>query len=493
MVLWKQAGFQSDADRRTGPGRQNAPVPFFIGIPGNGAFDCEEVSGGDDMLLIIHAKILTMTGDPIEEGYVVIDPPLIRDVGAGDPPDAWLADPTCQVVDAGGGWLLPGLIDAHCHIGLFDDGLTLEGDDGNEGTDPVTPHLQAIDGIYHEDRCFSEALAAGVTSVMTGPGSANVIGGRFALLHTAGRTVEEMAIRRLAAMKAALGENPKKHYGRKERSPSTRMGSAALLRESLAQAVHYRDEKKRLDLQNKQTKLAPQGPDIISGGDRAAIVPQTAVQTPDARKEALQAVLDGSMILKIHAHRADDILTAVRIADEFGLRYTLEHCTEGYRIVDVLAKVYRAGRAEGFGCGIPGQGRLEGVITGPLLSDRSKPELVHADIRNPAILSAAGIPVAIMTDHPVIPEQYLAVSAAVACREGMDEMLALAAITRTAASLVGAGDLIGTIESGKQADLVLFSGHPFDFKTQIWRVWLDGHPASHKRAEPGDAPFDHDK
>lgn len=448
------------------------------------------------MLLMIHAKILTMNGDPIEEGYLAIDPPLIRLAGAGDPPDAWLADPDCQVVDAAGGWLLPGLIDAHCHIGLFDDGLTLEGDDGNEGTDPVTPHLQAIDGIYHEDRCFSEALAAGVTSVMTGPGSANVLGGRFALLHTVGRTVEEMAIRRFAAMKAALGENPKKHYGRKERSPSTRMGSAALLRESLAQAVHYRDEKLRLELQNKQAKLAAQGTDGNSAGGGTGTTPptdvkadvqtvgqtavQTAVQTPDARKEALQPVLDGSMILKIHAHRADDILTAVRIANEFGLRYTLEHCTEGYRIADVLAQAYRTGRAEGYGCGIPGQGRLEGVITGPLLSDRSKPELVHADIRNPAILSAAGIPVAIMTDHPVIPEQYLAVSAAVACREGMEEMLALAAITRTAAILAGVGDLIGTIEPGKRADLVLFSGHPFDFKTQVRRVWLDGRQVSNK-------------
>lgn len=369
---------------------------------------------------------------------------------------------------------MPGLIDAHCHIGLFDDGLTLEGDDGNEGTDPVTPHLQAIDGIYQEDRCFSEALAAGVTTVMTGPGSANVIGGRFALLHTAGRTVEDMAIRRLAAMKAALGENPKKHYGRKDRTPSTRMGSAALLRESLSQAVHYRQEKQRIDQQNRQAQSGQASSDSAPDGSRVGALQQTSAQTPDARKEALLAVLDGSMILKIHAHRSDDILTAVRIANEFGLRYTLEHCTEGYRIADILAKTYLEGLADGYGCGIPSQGRLEGVITGPLLSDRSKPELVHAEIRNPAILAAAGIPVAIMTDHPVIPEQYLSVSAAVACREGMDEAQALAAITSTAARLVGADDLIGTLEPGKQADIVLFSGHPFDFRSKVLRVWLGG-------------------
>lgn len=422
------------------------------------------------MLMIIHARILTMAGDTFESGFIAIDPPLIKALGAGDPPAEWLADPACQVVDACGAWLLPGLIDAHCHIGLFDDGLTLEGDDGNEGTDPVTPHLQAIDGIYQEDRCFSEALAAGVTTVMTGPGSANVIGGRFALLHTAGRTVEDMAIRRLAAMKAALGENPKKHYGRKDRTPSTRMGSAALLRESLSQAVHYRQEKQRINHQNRQVQPDQAGADSSRAGAQLA----TAVQTPDARKEALLAVLDGSMLMKIHAHRSDDILTAVRIASEFGLRYTLEHCTEGYRIADILARTYREGLAEGYGCGIPGQGRLEGVITGPLLSDRSKPELVHAEIRNPAILAAAGIPVAIMTDHPVIPEQYLSVSAAVACREGMDETLALAAITSTAARLIGADDLIGTLEPGKQADIVLFSGHPFDFRTRVLRVWLGG-------------------
>ena len=446
------------------------------------------------MLIIIHAKILTMAGDTYESGFIAIDPPLIKALGDGEPPAEWLDDPACQVVDACGAWLLPGLIDAHCHIGLFDDGLTLEGDDGNEGTDPVTPHLQAIDGIYHEDRCFSEALAAGVTTVMTGPGSANVIGGRFALLHTAGRTVEDMAIRRLAAMKAALGENPKKHYGRKDRTPSTRMGSAALLRESLSQAVHYRQEKLRIDRQNRQAQSDQAGADSSLAGrtdmaidsSRAGAQQQTAVQTPDARKEALLAVLDGSMLMKIHAHRSDDILTAVRIASEFGLRYTLEHCTEGYRIADILARTYQEGLADGYGCGIPGQGRLEGVITGPLLSDRSKPELVHAEIRNPAILAAAGIPVAIMTDHPVIPEQYLSVSAAVACREGMDEAQALAAITSTAAKLIGAEDLIGTLEPGKQADIVLFSGHPFDFRTSVLRVWLGGLEANQPPAARAD-------
>ena len=425
------------------------------------------------MLLIHHAKILTMAGETFESGYILVDAPLILSLGEGEPPPELLADSSCLSIDADGSWLLPGLIDAHCHIGLFDDGLTLEGEDGNEGTDPITPHLQAIDGIYQEDRCFSEARAGGVTSVMTGPGSANVVGGRFALLHTTGRTADEMAIFRLAAMKAALGENPKKHYGRKDRNPSTRMGSAALLRETLMQAAHYRDEKVRRQKELlEQQEPAAGGSDVqvLQTGSRSA----EGVQVPDARKEALLPVLDGSMIMKIHAHRSDDILTAMRIADEFGLRYTIEHCTEGYRIVDVLAAAYLKGRLPGHGCGEPGKGQLEGVITGPLLSDRSKPELVHAEIRNPAILASAGIPVAIMTDHPVIPVQYLSVSAAVACREGMSEEMALAAVTRTAASLIGADSLIGSLQPGMLADLVLFSGHPFDFRSHVQLVFQEG-------------------
>jgi imidazolonepropionase-like amidohydrolase len=259
----------------------------------------------------------------------------------------------------------------------------------------------------------------------------------------------------MAAMKAALGENPKRVYGRKDKTPATRMATASLLRDSLAKACHYRDEKKRRD-------------------SLPILDPKADVPAKDARWEALLPVLSGEKILKIHAHRTDDILTAVRIANEYGLRYTLDHCTEGYLIADLLAAEYQAGRSDGHGCGQPGLGRLEGVVTGPLISDRSKPELNRSTIANPAALAAAGIPVAIMTDHPVIPVQYLPVSAAVAVRAGMTEELALAAITLTAARLCDAADCLGSLEIGKIADVALFSGYPLDFRSQTRLVFSQG-------------------
>lgn len=402
------------------------------------------------MLLIKNATIMTMTGEAPFRGYCLADPPRINAVGPGDAPSDLLKNADVSVVDGEGCWLLPGLIDAHCHVGLFDDGLTDEGDDGNEMTDPVTPHLLAIDGIFQDDVCFREALENGVTTVMTGPGSANVLGGSFALMRTAGRTVDTMAMIQVAAMKAAFGENPKRVYGKKDKSPSTRMATAAVLRESLSKARDYQDSK-----------------------DRKAADPNSSFAR-DARWEAMLPVLSGEMMLKIHAHRTDDILTAIRIANEFGLRYTLDHCTEGYLIADLLAAEYVAGREDGRGSGQPGRGRLEGVITGPLMSDRSKPELNRASIRNPGILSAAGLPVAIMTDHPVIPVQYLPVNAALAVRAGMSEQRALEAVTITAAKLCGADAVLGSIEPGKIADLALFTGHPLDYRSRAVLVVSQG-------------------
>jgi imidazolonepropionase-like amidohydrolase len=312
------------------------------------------------MLLIRNALILTMAGETHQPGYLLIDAPLIKAVGSGEPPAGMAGLPEVTLIDAGGGWLMPGMIDAHCHIGIYNDGLAVDIDDGNEMTDPITPQLRAIDGIFQDDRCFSEALAAGVTGAMTGPGSANVLAGSFALLRTTGRTVESMAIKPAAAMKAAFGENPKKVYGKKDKMPSTRMATAALIRDALEKAGHYRREKEQY---------------AMNGSGKAA--PET-----NMRCEALLPVLSGEMLLKIHAHRTDDILTAIRIANEFGLRYTLEHCTEGYLIADLLAGEYRAGREEGRGRGQPGLGRLEGIIAGPLMTDRSKPELSRANAAN---------------------------------------------------------------------------------------------------------------
>lgn len=404
---------------------------------------------------IIHAHLLTMAGPPIDSGYLVIDGDRIAALGEGDLP-ALLAQSVSETIDAAGATVMPGMIDAHCHVGLFNDGIGKEGEDGNEETDPVTPQLLATDGIYSEDRCFAEALAAGVTTVMTGPGSANVFSGQFALLHTAGRRVETMTIRRQAALKAALGENPKAVHGAKDRSPATRMATAAVIRESLLKAMRYHDKTTRAQASIAAGKADAELPDL------------------DLRWESLLPALRGEMTVKFHAHRADDILTAIRVANEFGLRYTLDHCTEGYRIADLLAEEYKLGQQEGFGRGQAGKGRLEGVVVGPILSDRSKPELRQSEVSNAAILAEAGLPVAIMTDHPVIPIQYLALSAAIACRAGLPEDLALAAITSTAAKLAGIDSELGSLEAGKLADLAIFSGHPFDYRTQTRRVLISG-------------------
>jgi imidazolonepropionase-like amidohydrolase len=330
--------------------------------------------------------------------------------------------------------ILPGFIDAHCHLGLFDDSMGFEGDDGNEMTDPVTPQLRAIDGIYHMDRGFEEARKAGVTTVVTGPGSSNVIGGQFAALKTAGRRVEDMVIKEPVAMKVAFGENPKTVYNEKKQMPTTRMATAAILRENLKRAQEYAQQ---LDEYYKDSKNKEK-PDY------------------DIKMEALRKVLKREIPIKAHAHRADDILTAIRVAKEFGLRITIEHCTEGHLIKDILAE--------------------EGVsaIVGPLISERSKIELKNLSLKVPGILSEAGITVAIMTDHPVVPIQYLSLCAALAVKEGMDEELALKAITINAARIAGIDDRVGSIEPGKDADLVILDGHPFELKTKVVKTIING-------------------
>ncbi len=403
------------------------------------------------MLLINHARVLTMEDrKEYEDGFLLIgseeEQGRILAVGGGDGLDvmeahaaARQADPRgCRIVDAKGGYLLPGLIDPHCHIGLWADGQREETGDGNEMTDPCTPHLRAIDAINPFDPCFREAAEAGITSVMTGPGSANVIAGQFAFIKTAGTSIDRMTVDPCAAMKAALGENPKGVYGPRHSLPGSRMGNAAVFREALLKASRYREDCRK------------------HAEDPTAARPEF-----NFKYEALLPVLEGKLPLKIHSHRSDDLLTAVRICREFGLKYTLDHCTEGYRIADHLYEEYEAGR-------------LLGVLTGPLLSDRSKPELAHATIRNPGILSARGIRTAILTDHPVIPIQYLAVTAAVAAREGMDEYAALEAITINAAVLSHVGARVGSLAAGKDGDAVLFTGHPFDFRTKVRMTVIDG-------------------
>jgi imidazolonepropionase-like amidohydrolase len=324
-------------------------------------------------------------------------------------------------------------VDAHCHIGMWEDGIGFEGSDGNEATDPVTPELRAIDGINPEDNCFREARENGITTVVTGPGSANVIGGQFAALKTYGRRVDDMVIKEPLALKVAFGENPKWVYDGQKKAPSTRMATAAILRENLIKAQNY---KRKLEQGEKDPDKMP---------DR------------DLKMEIMVKVLKREIPLKAHAHRADDILTALRIASEFNLDITLDHCTEGHRISDFLLEEEAK------------------VIVGPLFSERSKVELKNMTFKAPGILSKAGVKVAMMTDHPVIPIQYLPVCAAIAVKEGMDEMDALRSITINAAEITGIDDRVGSLEQGKDADIVIFDGHPLDFRTRAVWVFIDGY------------------
>ena len=381
-------------------------------------------------MIIKNGVVHPMDGPVIPNGFVAFAEGKITKVG----PMEALGDTGAEtVLDAEGGHILPGFIDAHCHLGLFGDSLGFEADDGNESTDPCTPHLRAIDGVNPLDRGFREAREGGVTTVLTGPGSANPIAGQFLALKTDGRWVDEMVVKAPAAMKFALGENPKSVYNDRKETPVTRMATAAIIRESLSKALEYQDKQ-----------------------DKADEDPDHDVPDFDAKLEALVPVLTGELPAHFHAHRADDIATAVRLAREFGLDLVVVHGTEGHVLPELLA-------AEG----VP-------VITGPCLTDRSKPELVGQTLSNPAVLSRAGVKVAICTDHPETPIQYLPLCAAMAVRGGMDEEEALAAITRNAAEIGGIDKRVGTLTPGKDADIVVTKGHPFDWNGQIRAVFLEG-------------------
>lgn len=362
-----------------------------------------------------------------DRGDILIEGNKIKEIAEDIPAPAG-----AEIIDARGMWIMPGIVDAHCHIGMWEDGIGFEGADGNEETDPVTPHLRAIDGINPGDNSFREAREHGITTVVTGPGSANVVGGQFAALKTYGRRVDDMIVKAPLAVKVALGENPKRVYGEQRKSPSTRMATAAILRETLIEA---RDYKRKMELGKQDPEKMP---------DR------------DLKMEIMVKILDRELPLKVHAHRADDILTAIRIAREFDVDITIDHCTEGHKITDFLLEENAR------------------VIVGPLLTDRSKVELKNLTFKSPAVLSRAGLKVAIMTDHPVIPIQYLPVCASIAVREGMDEMEALKAITIYPAWVSGLDDRVGSLEEGKDADIAIFDGHPLDIRSRTRMVFIDG-------------------
>lgn len=384
------------------------------------------------MLLIKNAYILSMddeTGE-IENGFITVDGGKILAVGSMDTLPNNKFD---TVLDADGAYVTPGFVDAHSHIGMWEDSLNFEGADGNEETDPITPQLRAIDAVNPMDKAFSEAAAAGITTVITGPGSANPIAGQLMATKTFGVCIDKMAIKSPVAMKFAFGENPKCVYNDKGEAPTTRMAVAAQIREELYKASEY-----------------------LAGIEKCDAGENADMPDFDMKHEALIPLLKKEIPMHAHAHRADDIFTAIRIAEEFDLDLVLVHATEGYMIANELKEK-----------GYP-------VLAGPILTDRSKPELKNQNEANAAILTSAGIETAIITDHPETPQKYLALCASVALKHGLTKNQALRAITCIPAKICGIADRVGRIAVGCDADIVVWNGTPLDIDAAPSAVMLDG-------------------
>ncbi len=360
------------------------------------------------MILIKNGYVKPMVGSDIENGSVLIgDDGKIIAVG-----ESIEAPEGATVIDAEGRLVTPGCVEAHCHIGLDNEAVGWEGRDYNESCDPITPHMRAIDSIYPQDEAFGNALRGGVTTACTGPGSANVVGGSFAVIKLSGNRVDNMIVKHPAAMKCAFGENPKRVYGQSKKSPVTRMATAALLRELLFKSRRYLADKEA-------------GKDVF-----------------DMKLEAMIPVMKGEIPLKAHAHRADDILTSIRIAKEFGVKLTLDHCTDGSVIADELAK-------EGYP-----------AFVGPSLGNKSKVELINKSFNTPAVLTEAGVDVSIITDAPVIPLQHLPMCAGLAAEAGLGYEDAWHAITINPARALEIADRVGSLEAGKDGDVVIWTADP---------------------------------
>jgi imidazolonepropionase-like amidohydrolase len=378
------------------------------------------------MLAITGGRILTANGREIAEGVILIENGKIVAVGRDEPVPEGI-----ETIDARGKVVTPGLIDAHTHLGLDEQGVGVAGDDGNESVEPITPHLRALDGINLEDIAFDDARKAGITVSEVKPGSGNIIGGQCVVIKHAGLIVDRAALRSPSAIKGAMGENPKNTYRPQKKSPSTRMAIAALFREVFIKAESYM-------------------------GRRSAAQRDGNPFERDMKLEALGLVLEKRIRMCIHAHRADDILTALRLRDEFGFEMSVEHCTEGHKIAEELARR-----------GVP-------AVVGPSMSGRYKVELRDKTFETPAVLAAAGVKVAITTDHPVVPIHQLVTAAILAIKHGLPSDLALKAITLHAAEILGVAERIGSLEAGKDADIVIWSGHPFDLMSRVELTMIDG-------------------
>ncbi|MEF9960731.1 MAG: amidohydrolase [Niameybacter sp.] len=378
------------------------------------------------MLLIKNGKVLTMAGITYEKGDVLVAVGKIQAIE-----ENIVATEEMEVVDVKGAWVMPGIIESHCHIGIMEEDKGFEGNDTNEATDPITPQLRAIDAVNPMDTAFKDAVEGGITSVMTGPGSANVVGGQFVFMKTSGQSIDEMIVKEPAAMKIAFGENPKRVYNSKGKMPSTRMATASLLREALTHATQYKAKKEKAFTKSEDFAV-------------------------DFKQEAWLPVLNKEIPLKAHAHRSDDILTAIRIGKEFDVLMTLDHCSEGHFIADYIASSKYP------------------VIIGPTLTRRSKIEVQNKTFETPGILHQAGTLVALTTDHPVIPVQYLSKCAGLAAKAGLGIEEGLKAITINAAIICDVADRVGSLEVGKDADIAIFTGNPMEIFTDTLYTIIDG-------------------
>jgi imidazolonepropionase-like amidohydrolase len=376
---------------------------------------------------IVGGYVVPIEGPPIPNGTVLVEDGVITAVGSGLTPG-----PGVEVVDASGKWVLPGFVDAHAHLGVWEEGEGWAGADVNEMTDPNGARLRALDAINPAEQGFADALAGGVTSCVIKPGSGNPIGGQTVAIKTWGRMVDEMVIKSPASVKSALGENPKRIYGDKGKLPSTRLGVAAVIRDELMKAQDY--------LARRDAAQAAQEP-----------------FERDPSSEVLVRVLQGELPWCQHTHRADDIATAIRLADEFGYRLVINHATEAYLLADVIAER-----------GIP-------CIVGPLFSTRSKVEVRNRSLATAGKLANAGVTVALTTDHPVVAIDFLVHQATFAVREGMSREDALRSITINPASILGFADRVGSLVAGKDGDVVIWSGDPLDVLQRAERVFISGH------------------
>ena len=386
---------------------------------------------GTGSIAITGGRVMPIDGEPIENGTVVLIDGKIAAVTGPDvkPP------PGVDIVDAAGKWVLPGLIDAHTHLGAREEGEGWAGHDTNELSGPVQAHVRVLDAINPADEGFRDAISGGVLAVGVTPGSGNPVGGETVAIRCWGRTVDEMILRSPAGMKSALGENPKRVLGERRVNPSSRLGTAAAIRSALVDAANYLAKQEEKEKESEERRGVP---------------------SRDLRLEALARVLRREIPWRQHCHRADDIATALRLAAEFGYDLVIDHGTEGYLIADKIAAA-----------GVP-------VVTGPLITARSKVELRNRTMANPGLLAAAGVTVAIATDHPVVPVHLLIVQAALAVREGLDRETALRAVTLTPATILGISGRLGSLTPGKDADLVIWSGDPLDVMSRAEVAYIAG-------------------